>query len=220
MQSGELIYSLVCFHSCYIYSCTFANYSNSKIKSCQKLYGGEQCWGKLLLKVMHYNIALLHKKVIVLLLMESNALHYFCITFYSVIWAGLAYLFLITKNPKVIFLVTVNALSNQNELALLIWKSNLITLLTLLLMHYPQLWWWRSSSWWFLLLVIVSGLIMINKTFKTFQNQTFVGHRLFSAIIKKPIEKSYWVKGTRVMQTSLLAYKNITTALDIHAFWS
>ncbi len=44
-----------------------------------------QCWGKLLLKVMHYNIALLHKKVTnhvtLLLFMESNALHYFCVTF-------------------------------------------------------------------------------------------------------------------------------------------
>ncbi len=27
-----------------------------------------QCWGKLLLKVMHYNVALLHKKVITLLI--------------------------------------------------------------------------------------------------------------------------------------------------------
>ncbi len=44
-----------------------------------------QCWGKLLLKVMHYNIALLPKKVTnyvsYLLFMESNALRYFCITF-------------------------------------------------------------------------------------------------------------------------------------------
>ncbi len=45
----------------------------------------EQCWGKLLLKVMHYNIALLSKKVTnyvtQVLFMESNALHYFCVTF-------------------------------------------------------------------------------------------------------------------------------------------
>ncbi len=44
-----------------------------------------QCWGKLLLKVMHYNIALLSKKVTnyvtLLLLMESNVLYYFCVTF-------------------------------------------------------------------------------------------------------------------------------------------
>ncbi len=44
-----------------------------------------QCWGKLLLKVMHYNTALLPKKVTnyvsYLLFMESNALRYFCITF-------------------------------------------------------------------------------------------------------------------------------------------
>ncbi len=42
-----------------------------------------QCRGKLLLKVMHYNIALLHKKVTnyvtLLLFMESNALCYFCV---------------------------------------------------------------------------------------------------------------------------------------------
>ncbi len=49
------------------------------------LYIDNQCWGKLLLKVMHYNIALLPKKVTnyitTLLFMESNVLHYFCITF-------------------------------------------------------------------------------------------------------------------------------------------
>ncbi len=48
-------------------------------------YDDTQCWGKLLLKVMHYNIALLPKKVTnyvtYLLFMESNALHYFCVTF-------------------------------------------------------------------------------------------------------------------------------------------
>ncbi len=42
-------------------------------------------WGKLLLKVLHYNIALLPKKVnnfvTQLLFMESNVLHYFCVTF-------------------------------------------------------------------------------------------------------------------------------------------
>ncbi len=46
---------------------------------------GYQCWEKILLKVMHYNIALLPKKVTNyvtwLLFMESNALCYFCITF-------------------------------------------------------------------------------------------------------------------------------------------
>ncbi len=30
--------------------------------------GLEQCWGKLLLKVMHYNIALLPKKLLITLL--------------------------------------------------------------------------------------------------------------------------------------------------------
>ncbi len=44
-----------------------------------------ECWGKLLLKVMHYNIALLPKKVTnyvtKLLFMESNALRYFCVIF-------------------------------------------------------------------------------------------------------------------------------------------
>ncbi len=43
-----------------------------------------QCWGKLLLKVMHYNIVLLRKVtnyVTLLILMESNALLYFCVTF-------------------------------------------------------------------------------------------------------------------------------------------
>ncbi len=35
-----------------------------------------QCWGKLLLKVMHYDIALLPKD-----LMEMIALRYFCVTF-------------------------------------------------------------------------------------------------------------------------------------------
>ncbi len=47
--------------------------------------GRKQCWGKLLLKVMHYNIAFLPKKVTIyvtqLLFMESNALHYFRVTF-------------------------------------------------------------------------------------------------------------------------------------------
>ncbi len=47
--------------------------------------GVMQCWGKLLLKVIHYNIALLPKKVTnyitQLFFMESNALHYFCVTF-------------------------------------------------------------------------------------------------------------------------------------------
>ncbi len=41
--------------------------------------------GKLLLKVMHYNIALHPKKVTnyvtLLLFVESNALHYCCVTF-------------------------------------------------------------------------------------------------------------------------------------------
>ncbi len=45
----------------------------------------QQCWGKLLLKVMHYNIALLPKKVTNyvtwLLFMEGNALRYFHVTF-------------------------------------------------------------------------------------------------------------------------------------------
>ncbi len=42
----------------------------------------QQCWRKLLLKVMHYNIALLPKKVTnYVTFMESNALYYFCITF-------------------------------------------------------------------------------------------------------------------------------------------
>ncbi len=44
-----------------------------------------QCRGNLLLKVMHYNIALLPKKVTNyvtwLLFMESNALRYFRVTF-------------------------------------------------------------------------------------------------------------------------------------------
>ncbi len=42
-----------------------------------------QCWGKLLLKVMHYNITLLPKKQLIMLLtfMESNVLRYFCVTF-------------------------------------------------------------------------------------------------------------------------------------------
>ncbi len=35
------------------------------------------------------------------------------ITLLSVTWVGLAYLFLITKTPKVIFLATVMALSHQ-----------------------------------------------------------------------------------------------------------
>ncbi len=49
------------------------------------LYGLGQCWGKLHLKVIHYNIVLIPKKVTNyvtwLLSMESNALHYFCVTF-------------------------------------------------------------------------------------------------------------------------------------------
>ncbi len=48
-------------------------------------YDGNQCWGKLLLKWMYYNIALLPKKVpnyvTQLLFVESNALRYFCIIF-------------------------------------------------------------------------------------------------------------------------------------------
>ncbi len=42
-----------------------------------------------------------------------------CITFVLpfVTLAGLAYLFLITENPKVIFLVTVKALSHQGPVA-------------------------------------------------------------------------------------------------------
>ncbi len=48
-------------------------------------YDGNQCWGKLLLKWMYYNIALLPKKVpnyvTQLLFVESNALRYFCSTF-------------------------------------------------------------------------------------------------------------------------------------------
>ncbi len=59
------------------------------IKKCQKCNinktNQNQCWGKLLLKVMHYNIALLPKKVTNyvtwLLFMESNVLCYFCVTF-------------------------------------------------------------------------------------------------------------------------------------------
>ncbi len=50
-----------------------------------EVMNGRQCWGKLLLKVMHYNITLLPKKVTNyvtwLLFMESNALRYFCVTF-------------------------------------------------------------------------------------------------------------------------------------------
>lgn len=40
--------------------------------------------------------------------------------------------------------------------------------------------------------------------------RALVCHSLFSSIIQKPIEKSYWVfvEGTRVMITSRLAYKN------------
>ncbi len=49
------------------------------------VFARNQCWGKLLLKVMHYNIALLPKKVTnyvtLLLFMESNALRYFRVTF-------------------------------------------------------------------------------------------------------------------------------------------
>ncbi len=44
-----------------------------------------QCWRKLLLKVMNYNIAFLPKKVTnyvtKLRFMKSNALHYFCVSF-------------------------------------------------------------------------------------------------------------------------------------------
>ncbi len=59
-----------------------------------------QCWGKLLLKVMHYNIALLYKKAtnyitFTVTFTESNAfLHTFC-------HLGWAYLFVFNnKNPK------------------------------------------------------------------------------------------------------------------------
>ncbi len=63
-----------------------------------------QSQGKLLLKVMHYNIALLHEKitncVTQLLFLESGA-SYFCVTLCNLGWACL-FVFLITKNPKVI----------------------------------------------------------------------------------------------------------------------
>ncbi len=60
---------------------------------------------------MHYNIALLHKKELIVLLSYFlwKVMHY--ITF--VTWTGLAYLFFNNKNPKTIFLSTVKALSHQ-----------------------------------------------------------------------------------------------------------
>ncbi len=60
----------------------------------------------VLWKAMHYNIALLHKKVTnlvtQLLFMESNALHYFCNTVCHLSWGGL--LVFNNKPPKVISL--------------------------------------------------------------------------------------------------------------------
>ncbi len=47
-----------------------------------------------------------------LLFMASNA--FVLLFFFFFTWAEVAYLFLITKNPKVIFLATVKALSHQN----------------------------------------------------------------------------------------------------------
>ncbi len=46
-----------------------------------------QCWGKLLLKVMHYNIVLLPKNVTnYIVFMVSNTLRYFCVTFSHLGW--------------------------------------------------------------------------------------------------------------------------------------
>ncbi len=65
-----------------------------------------QSQGKLLLKVMHYNIALLHEKIIncvtQLLFMESDA-SYFCVTFYNLGWACLFVLLITKKNKVIIF---------------------------------------------------------------------------------------------------------------------
>ncbi len=49
---------LILTYWCRLRGCGNENPTNSVIKECW-----EQCWGKLLLKVMRYNIALLPKKV-------------------------------------------------------------------------------------------------------------------------------------------------------------
>ncbi len=60
-----------------------------------------QCWGKLLLKVMHYNIALLHKKVTNCVTYCSyflwKVMHYIAFVLLFDTWAGFVYLFLKTK---------------------------------------------------------------------------------------------------------------------------
>ncbi len=47
------------------------------------LFTTSEFWGKLLLKVMHYNIVLLPKKYLIVLVifMEGNVLHYSSFTF-------------------------------------------------------------------------------------------------------------------------------------------
>ncbi len=71
----------------------------------------KHCWGKLLSKVMHYSIVLLHKKPRIASLsyfcIESNVLRYFCITVLS--WACL-FVF------KVLFLANVKSFHTKSEM--------------------------------------------------------------------------------------------------------
>ncbi len=50
----------VSYVSSNVHSCLFAAVTSSKV---QEMLCHDQCWGKLLLKVMHYNITLLYEKV-------------------------------------------------------------------------------------------------------------------------------------------------------------
>ncbi len=77
MDSAKYVTPLHIGVTCYMYECcsnagvyfpnTTSGYDAEHVHSTSLVDHGEacseQCWGKLLLKVMHYNIALLSKKV-------------------------------------------------------------------------------------------------------------------------------------------------------------